>query len=58
MDRFMVSIDPTFVFKIPIYCLGFVFSLDSFKIEFFEFVEIRIVFLIVRDSDLDRKSVV
>ena len=48
----MVSVYPTFVCKVPRDWLGFVFSLDGFKIEFFEFVEIRIVFPIVRDSDL------
>ena len=52
MNGFMVSIYPTFVCKVPRDWLGFVFSLDSFKIEFFEFVEIRVVFPIVRDSDL------
>ena len=43
---------PTFVCKVPRDQLGFVFSLDGFKVEFFEFVEIRIVFPIIRDSDL------
>ena len=48
----MISIYPTFVCKVPRDWLGFIFSLDSFKIEFFEFVEIRIVFPVIRDSDL------
>ena len=52
MNRFMVPIYPTFVCKVPRDQLGFVFSLDGFKIEFFKFVEIRIVFPIIRDSGL------
>ena len=48
----MVLIYPTFVCKVPRDWLGFVFSLDGFEIEFFEFLEIWIVFLIIRDLDL------
>ena len=48
----MVSIDPTFVLKIPIYWFGFVFSLEGFKIKVFELLEIWVVLLVVRDSDL------
>ena len=47
----MVSIYPTFVCYVPRDRLGFVFSLDGFKVEFFELVEIWIVFLIIRDLD-------
>ena len=50
--RALISIYPMLVCKVPRDWLGFVFSLDGFKIEFFEFVEIRIVFPIIRDSDL------
>ena len=51
-NGFMVSIYPTFICKVPRDWFGFGFSLDGFKIEFFEFVEIQIVFFIIRDSDL------
>ena len=52
MNRFMVFIDPTFVCKVPRDFLGFVFSLDSFEIEVIKFVEVWVVLLVIRDSDL------
>ena len=51
MDRFMVSIDPMFVLKIPIYWLRFVFSLEGFEIEVIKLLEIWVVLLVVGDSD-------